>query len=141
MSGDPKVKHKHTGFTHAGCIKYTTNGSVSGQQTQRARAINVRKPCCPDSDPTHVRPDVTNKPCFFIFTGEKPYKCNWEGCEWRFARSDELTRHYRKHTGSKPFSCKYCDRTFSRSDHLALHLKRHPEAVRAATQPPAAPAT
>ncbi|KAL5005686.1 hypothetical protein ScPMuIL_016844 [Solemya velum] len=31
-------------------------------------------------------------------TGEKPYKCNWDGCEWRFARSDELTRHYRKHT-------------------------------------------
>ncbi|KAI3366098.1 hypothetical protein L3Q82_009926 [Scortum barcoo] len=22
-------------------------------------------------------------------TGEKPYKCSWEGCEWRFARSDE----------------------------------------------------
>ena len=56
---------------------------------------------------------------------EKPYKCTWEGCEWRFARSDELTRHYRKHTGSKPFQCKYCDRCFSRSDHLALHNKRH----------------
>merc|ERR1711962_35508 len=24
-------------------------------------------------------------------TGEKPYKCTWKGCEWRFARSDELT--------------------------------------------------
>ena len=43
----------------------------------------------------------------FLFTGEKPYKCTWEGCEWRFARSDELTRHYRKHTGQKPFQCKY----------------------------------
>lgn len=67
--------------------------------------------------------------------GEKPYKCTWEGCEWRFARSDELTRHYRKHTGSKPFACKYCEKTFARSDHLALHLKRHPEAIK---QPPAA---
>ncbi|GFT14352.1 krueppel-like factor luna [Trichonephila clavipes] len=57
--------------------------------------------------------------------GEKPYKCSWEGCEWRFARSDELTRHYRKHTGSKPFKCSFCDRCFSRSDHLALHMKRH----------------
>ncbi|KAK7797462.1 hypothetical protein U0070_006556 [Myodes glareolus] len=43
-------------------------------------------------------------------TGEKPYKCSWEGCEWRFARSDELTRHYRKHTGAKPFKCNHCDR-------------------------------
>jgi krueppel-like factor 6/7 len=57
--------------------------------------------------------------------GEKPYKCSWEGCEWRFARSDELTRHFRKHTGSKPFKCSHCERCFSRSDHLALHMKRH----------------
>lgn len=48
-------------------------------------------------------------PCL-SFAGEKPYKCSWEGCEWRFARSDELTRHYRKHTGAKPFKCNHCDR-------------------------------
>uniref|UniRef100_A0A3Q0SU54 Krueppel-like factor 7 n=1 Tax=Amphilophus citrinellus TaxID=61819 RepID=A0A3Q0SU54_AMPCI len=56
---------------------------------------------------------------------EKPYQCSWEGCEWRFARSDELTRHFRKHTGAKPFQCGVCSRCFSRSDHLALHMKRH----------------
>ncbi|XP_010221633.1 PREDICTED: Krueppel-like factor 2 [Tinamus guttatus] len=56
---------------------------------------------------------------------EKPYHCNWEGCGWKFARSDELTRHYRKHTGHRPFQCHLCERAFSRSDHLALHMKRH----------------
>lgn len=50
------------------------------------------------------------KLCVFVHAGEKPYKCSWEGCEWRFARSDELTRHYRKHTGAKPFKCNHCDR-------------------------------
>lgn len=58
-------------------------------------------------------------------TGEKPYRCQWPECEWRFARSDELTRHYRKHTGAKPFKCGVCERSFARSDHLALHMKRH----------------
>lgn len=45
-----------------------------------------------------------------LSAGEKPYRCSWEGCEWRFARSDELTRHFRKHTGAKPFKCSHCDR-------------------------------
>lgn len=57
--------------------------------------------------------------------GEKPYHCTWDGCGWKFARSDELTRHYRKHTGHRPFQCHLCERAFSRSDHLALHMKRH----------------
>ncbi|GIY47361.1 hypothetical protein CEXT_432531 [Caerostris extrusa] len=61
--------------------------------------------------------------------GEKPYQCNWKGCGWKFARSDELTRHYRKHTGDRPFQCRLCERAFSRSDHLSLHMKRHTEIV------------
>lgn len=61
----------------------------------------------------------------FSPAGEKPYHCTWEGCGWKFARSDELTRHYRKHTGHRPFQCHLCERAFSRSDHLALHMKRH----------------
>ena len=65
--------------------------------------------------------------CFVIFPflGEKPYKCTWDGCSWKFARSDELTRHFRKHTGIKPFRCTDCNRSFSRSDHLSLHRRRH----------------
>ena len=33
------------------------------------------------------------------FEGERPFSCGWPGCEKKFARSDELTRHNRTHTG------------------------------------------
>ncbi|KAJ7396184.1 hypothetical protein BTVI_147683 [Pitangus sulphuratus] len=57
-------------------------------------------------------PELSKEPSSQIWNctpGEKPYRCSWEGCEWRFARSDELTRHFRKHTGAKPFKCSHCD--------------------------------
>ncbi|KAL0614801.1 Krueppel-like factor 12 [Plecturocebus cupreus] len=73
----------------------------------------------------HVLLPPREKHTSSYYTREKPYKCTWEGCTWKFARSDELTRHYRKHTGVKPFKCADCDRSFSRSDHLALHRRRH----------------
>ncbi|KAI4799134.1 hypothetical protein KUCAC02_017889 [Chaenocephalus aceratus] len=55
-------------------------------------------------------------------TGEKHFRCKWEGCERRLARSDELSRHRRTHTGEKRFACPVCLSRFVRSDHLA---RRH----------------
>jgi len=40
---------------------------------------------------------ATCKCCYF--EGERPFSCMWPGCEKKFARSDELTRHNRTHTG------------------------------------------
>lgn len=62
---------------------------------------------------------------FSVPAGEKPFSCNWEGCEKKFARSDELSRHRRTHTGEKKFVCPVCDRRFMRSDHLTKHARRH----------------
>ncbi|XP_078129644.1 early growth response protein 2b-like [Sander vitreus] len=56
---------------------------------------------------------------------QRPYPCPAEGCDRRFSRSDELSRHLRIHTGHKPFQCRICMRNFSRSDHLTTHIRTH----------------
>ena len=56
---------------------------------------------------------------------ERPHACPATPCSRRFARTDELTRHLRVHTGLKPFVCPVCERSFSRSDHLTTHVRTH----------------
>ena len=48
-----------------------------------------------------------------------------DGCDKRFSRSDELSRHRRAHTGEKKFACSICGHRFVRSDHLVKHEARH----------------
>ena len=69
---------------------------------------------CPPPDVVPVSP-----------AGERPFACSWPDCSKKFARSDELARHYRTHTGEKKFSCPICDKRFMRSDHLTKHARRH----------------
>uniref|UniRef100_V9KRC6 Early growth response protein 2b n=1 Tax=Callorhinchus milii TaxID=7868 RepID=V9KRC6_CALMI len=84
--------------------------STYGGQNLPLRPIRLRKyPNRPSKTPVH----------------ERPYPCPAEGCDRRFSRSDELTRHIRIHTGHKPFQCRICMRNFSRSDHLTTHIRTH----------------
>uniref|UniRef100_A0A8C8VFR5 Early growth response protein 4 n=1 Tax=Pelusios castaneus TaxID=367368 RepID=A0A8C8VFR5_9SAUR len=63
--------------------------------------------------------------CFCPKPHEKSFTCPVENCVRSFARSDELNRHLRIHTGHKPFQCRICLRNFSRSDHLTTHIRTH----------------
>lgn len=62
---------------------------------------------------------------FYLFLGEKPFSCSWQNCDKTFARSDELSRHRRTHTGEKKHICPVCQKAFMRSDHLSKHHKLH----------------
>ncbi|CAD6197048.1 unnamed protein product [Caenorhabditis auriculariae] len=57
--------------------------------------------------------------------GNKPFACDWQHCNKRFTRSDELQRHRRTHTGEKRFQCTHCGKKFMRSDHLTKHERTH----------------
>ncbi len=53
-------------------------------------------------------------------TGEKPYVCDWPGCEWRFAVKGNLDDHKRVHAGEKFFVCDWpgCTRSYTQNSHL-----------------------
>lgn len=67
-------------------------------------------------------PNLTLK---FLFTGERPYKCDAENCGKSFTRNEELTRHKRIHSGLRPYPCTHCGKKFGRKDHLKKHLRTH----------------
>ena len=59
-------------------------------------------------------------------TGEKPFKCDVEGCGARFALKHHLKNHKHTHTGEKPFKCDFegCGIRFGLMHNLVKHQKR-----------------
>ena len=41
-----------------------------------------------------------------VHTGARPYKCPWEGCQYASSGSGHMARHVRTHTGDRPYACK-----------------------------------
>ncbi|ESO95672.1 hypothetical protein LOTGIDRAFT_160223 [Lottia gigantea] len=68
----------------------------------------------------------------FKGTGEKPYRCNVEGCERAFAQLSNLQHHLRNHddqvkkAATKQFKCLICHRCYTNESSLKSHtLKMH----------------
>lgn len=54
---------------------------------------------------------------------KKPFICPWIQCNWRFARNDELARHWQSHTGERPHNCPVCQKTFAHIDKWNCHMR------------------
>lgn len=59
--------------------------------------------------------------------GEKPFRCEFEGCERRFANSSDRKKHSHVHTSDKPYTCKVrgCDKCYTHPSSLRKHMKVH----------------
>uniref|UniRef100_A0A8D2MZV9 C2H2-type domain-containing protein n=1 Tax=Zonotrichia albicollis TaxID=44394 RepID=A0A8D2MZV9_ZONAL len=56
-------------------------------------------------------------------SGEKPFKCEFEGCDRRFANSSDRKKHMHVHTSDKPYICKVCDKSYTHPSSLRKHMK------------------
>ena len=50
------------------------------------------------------------------------YICNFDGCKQIFIESYPLKKHFRIHTGEKPFECLICNMTFSQKSDKKRHI-------------------
>ena len=62
----------------------------------------------------------------FVSTGEKPFQCEFEGCDRRFANSSDRKKHMHVHTSDKPYLCKMCDKSYTHPSSLRKHMKVPP---------------
>ena len=60
-----------------------------------------------------------------VHGNERPYKCEYEDCDKKFAKPSELKNHIRTHTGERPFTCNVCNASFTYSHILTRHKKYH----------------
>lgn len=113
-------------------MKLSAIASRQGNKAKRKRkpstpaASSSRNYACthPGCDKSYTR--ASHLKAHEILHGENlPFRCPWEDCGRSFARSFELSRHRRQHTGEKKFVCHICQQAFMRSDHLSMHVKRH----------------
>lgn len=59
--------------------------------------------------------------------GEKPFRCEFDGCDRRFANSSDRKKHSHVHTSDKPYYCKVrgCDKSYTHPSSLRKHMKVH----------------
>ena len=58
-----------------------------------------------------------------VHTGDKPYKCDL--CDFACALSGTLVSHKRTHTGEKPYKCDICGYVCTMSSSLVTHKRTH----------------
>ncbi|VDK25571.1 unnamed protein product [Taenia asiatica] len=64
---------------------------------------------------------------FPLCEGEKPFLCEFAGCNRRFANSSDRKKHMHAHWNEKPYSCRFrgCTKSYSHPSSLRKHMRVH----------------
>merc|ERR1711892_1495024 len=74
-------------------------------------------------------PEITDHACYWqnCPREKRPFECEIEGCDRRFANSSDRKKHMHVHTTDKPYYCRVrgCDKSYTHPSSLRKHLKIH----------------
>ncbi|XP_063613179.1 transcription factor E4F1-like isoform X1 [Penaeus indicus] len=79
------------------------------------------KPTCELCGQTFKTGKILRAHNAIVHSHGRPFHCDFDGCSQSFKTKGSLTRHLRRHTGERPFSCQDCGRCFRESGSLARH--------------------
>ena len=116
----------HTGIKNHQCDvcnqMFCSNGTLLSHKAQsKCGAEEVVCPICG----TKCNNKYYLKRHLMKHTGERPYKCEFEGCGKGFFDSQTLQNHRKIHLDIKECQCSLCPKAFRQSYALVIHMKRH----------------
>ncbi|XP_008273904.1 zinc finger protein 568-like isoform X2 [Stegastes partitus] len=130
---DEQSKHIYSGSTKNAQLKPKSRHHKKSNHSNDVDNTTISESNCDtDTSKKCVKCDVCGKAFkdrsrmnrhYKIHTGVKPYACST--CGKRFYEISPMRCHERIHTGEKLYPCKICRKKFSTSSHLKVHLRIH----------------
>lgn len=142
------------------CVPTLVRSHTSAQRNCAARPSRPQETCRNMSELTLVGwalpslpcSDLNLEPCCPCFllrmtplpephpisTGERPFRCPFEGCGRSFTTSNIRKVHVRTHTGERPYTCPepHCGRGFTSATNYKNHVRIHTGGPAGMQRPP-----